>query len=157
MQKITPFLWFNDRAEEAMDFYISIFKGSRAGSVTRYGEDVPGPKGKVISATFNIGGQEFMALNGGPAFQFSQAISFFVNCRTQTEVDFLWEKLSEGGEIQQCGWLKDKFGISWQIVPEILGKLMGGKDPVKVKNVTQAMLKMIKLDIAELERAYLQK
>jgi len=117
MQKITPFLWFNDKAEEAMGFYVSIFKNSKVTSVSRYGDASPGPKGTVMSGTFLLEGQEFMALNGGPQFTFSPAISFFVDCKTQNEVDELWEKLSEGGEKSQCGWLKDKYGISWQIVP----------------------------------------
>ena len=156
MQKITPFLWFNDQAEEAVRFYTAIFKNSRISSPTHYGEDVPGPKGKVMSLTFEIEGQEFMALNGGPVFNFSPAISFFVHCATQAEVDELWEKLSEGGEKQQCGWLKDKYGINWQIVPTILGELMQDKDAEKVRRVTQAMLQMGKLDIERLKQAYHQ-
>jgi predicted 3-demethylubiquinone-9 3-methyltransferase (glyoxalase superfamily) len=153
MQKITPFLWFDGKAEEAMNFYTSIFKSSKVGRVSRYGDAGPGPKGSVMSATFQIEGQEFMALNGGPLFQFTPAISFFVNCETQQEVDELWEKLSEGGEKQQCGWLKDKFGVSWQIIPSVLGQLLGDKNPEKSKRVMQAMLKMKKLDIEGLQRA----
>ncbi|HUC29641.1 MAG TPA: VOC family protein [Candidatus Acidoferrum sp.] len=153
MQKITPFLWFDNQAEEAMNFYTSIFKNSKVGRVSRYGDAGPGPKGAVMSATFQLEGQEFMALNGGPLFQFTPAVSFFVNCETQEEVDHFWEKLSAGGKQEQCGWLKDKFGLSWQIVPSILGKLLGDKDPAKASRVMQAMLQMIKLDIAALKKA----
>ena len=153
MQKITPFLWFDGRAEEAMNFYCSIFKNSKAGAVTRCGEAGPGPKGSVMSATFELEGQTFMALNGGPHFTFSPAISFFVSCRTQAEVDELWDKLSAGGEKQRCGWLKDKFGVSWQIIPTALGELLQHEDGAKSKRVMQAMLAMSKLDIAGLERA----
>jgi predicted 3-demethylubiquinone-9 3-methyltransferase (glyoxalase superfamily) len=154
MQKITPFLWFDGKAEEAMNFYTSIFKNSRIGSVTRYGEEGPGPKGAVMSATFQLNGQEFIALNGGPQFTFSPAISFLVSCETQQEVDELWEKLSEGGERQRCGWLRDKFGLSWQIIPSILSVLLHDKDPKKSKRVIKAMLQMDKIDIAGLKRAY---
>jgi len=147
MQKITPFLWFDDKAEEAMKFYTSIFKNSKIGSVTRYGDAGPGAKGTVMSATFEIEGQKFMALNGGPMYKFTPAISFFVNCETQQEVDELWEKLSAGGEKSRCGWLKDKFGVSWQIIPSVLGQLLGDKDPEKSKRVMKAMLQMDKLDI----------
>jgi len=154
MQKITPFLWFDNNAEEAMNFYISIFKNSKIGQVRRYGEAGPGPKGSVMTATFQIEGQDFMALNGGPAFKFSPAISFFVNCETQEEVDQLWEKLFAGGETMQCGWLKDKFGVTWQIIPKALGELMGDKDPQKSQRVMQAMMKMVKIDVAALKRAY---
>ncbi len=153
MQKITPFLWFNDQAEEAMQFYTSIFKHSKSGPVSRYGKGAPMPEGTVMSATFQLEGQEFMALNGGPVFAFTPAISFFVNCETQAEVDELWEKLSAGGEKQQCGWLKDKFGVSWQIVPTTLGELLGSKDPEKSARVMQAMLKMTKIDIEGLIKA----
>jgi predicted 3-demethylubiquinone-9 3-methyltransferase (glyoxalase superfamily) len=153
MQKITPFLWFDNQAEEAARFYTSIFKNSRISSIARY-EDVPGPEGKAMSVSFQLEGQEFTALNGGPVFNFTPAISFFVNCTTQEEVDEFWEKLSEGGEKGQCGWLKDKYGISWQIVPTILGELLQDKDAEKANRVTQAMLKMGKLDIAALQRAY---
>jgi predicted 3-demethylubiquinone-9 3-methyltransferase (glyoxalase superfamily) len=156
MQKITPFLWFNDQAEQAVNFYTSIFKNSKIGSITRYGDAGPGQKGKVMSATFQLGGQEFMALNGGPVFSFSPAISFFVNCRTQEEVDEYWEKLSEDGEKQKCGWLKDKFGVSWQIVPTALGELLNDKDAKKSQNVMQAMLMMDKIDIKGLKLAYEQ-
>lgn len=156
MQKITPCLWFDNQAEEAMHFYTSIFKNSRIGEVTRYGDAGPRPKGTVMTATFQLDGQEFIALNGGPHFKFTEAISFFVNCETQQEVDELWEKLSEGGEEVQCGWLKDKFGLSWQIVPTILGKLMNDPDPEKANRVTQAMLQMKKIDIEGLKRAYEQ-
>jgi len=157
MQKITPFLWFNDNAEEAVNFYVSIFRNSRIVSMSRYPEGTPGPAGKVMTATFQLEGQEFIALNGGPEFKFTEAISFFVNCETQKEVDDLWEKLSAGGEKGQCGWLKDKFGVSWQIIPTALGQLLGDKDPQKSQNVMQAMLKMTKIDIATLRRAYEQK
>jgi predicted 3-demethylubiquinone-9 3-methyltransferase (glyoxalase superfamily) len=154
MQKITPFLWFNDNAEEAVKFYISLFKNSKIETIARYGDAGSGPKGAVMSLTFKLEGQEFMALNGGPVFTFSPATSFFVDCETQQEVDLLWEKLSEGGEQQQCGWLRDRFGVTWQIVPSILGKLTGDPDPEKSKRVVQAMLQMHKLDIAGLQRAY---
>ena len=154
MQNITPFLWFDDNAEEAMNFYVSIFKNSRVGNVTRYGEAGPGPKGSVMSATFQLDGQEFYALNGGPVFKFTPAISFFVNCETQAEIDELWERLSAGGEKSQCGWLTDKYGLSWQIVPSILGKLLADRDPAKAKRVMEAMLQMHKLDILKLKQAY---
>jgi predicted 3-demethylubiquinone-9 3-methyltransferase (glyoxalase superfamily) len=154
MQKITPFLWFDDKAEEAMNFYVSIFKNSKVGRVTRYGDAGPGPKGTVMSATFQLDGQEFFALNGGPLFSFTPAVSFFVNCETQQEVDELWEKLSAGGRKDRCGWLQDKYGLSWQIVPSILGKLLQDKDAGKVKRVMQAMLQMDKIDIKRLQEAY---
>jgi predicted 3-demethylubiquinone-9 3-methyltransferase (glyoxalase superfamily) len=154
MQKITPFLWFDGKAEEAMNFYTSIFKNSKIGRITRYGDGGPGPKGTVMSATFQLHGQEFMALNGGSQFRFSPAISFFVNCETQEEVDELWEKLAAGGEKQRCGWLKDKFGLSWQIIPSILGALLHDKDPKKSKRVMDAMLQMDKIDIASLREAH---
>jgi len=153
MQKINPFLWFDDEAEEAMNFYISIFKNSRVVSISRYGDAGPGPKGKVMVASFELEGQKFMALNGGPGFAFSEAISFLVDCETQEEVDYLWEKLCEGGKPSRCGWLKDKFGLSWQIVPSILGQLMSDPDPEKSKRVLQAMMQMVKLDIEGLRRA----
>src|SRR5262245_66222667 len=142
MQKITPFLWFDNNAEEAMNFYVSIFKNSKVISVARYGDAGPGPKGSVMTANFHIDGQEFVALNGGPHFKFTEAISFVVNCETQQEVDEYWEKLSQGGEESRCGWLKDKYGLSWQIVPTILGKLMSDPDPQKSKRVMEAMLNM---------------
>jgi predicted 3-demethylubiquinone-9 3-methyltransferase (glyoxalase superfamily) len=154
MQKITPFLWFDDKAEEAMNFYVSIFKNSKAGTITRYGEAGPGPKGTAMSVTFQLDGQDFSALNGGPMFKFTEAISFFVKCETQQEVDELWEKLSAGGEKSRCGWLKDKFGLSWQIIPSMLGKMLGDKDPAKAKRVMEAMLRMDKIDISRLEQAY---
>jgi predicted 3-demethylubiquinone-9 3-methyltransferase (glyoxalase superfamily) len=154
MQKITPFLWFDDKAEEAAKFYVSIFKNSKMGNVSRYGDAGPGPKGTVMVTTFQLDGQEFMALNGGPTFKFTEAISFVVNCETQEEVDEFWEKLSEGGEKSRCGWLKDKYGLSWQIVPTVLGELMQDKDPEKSKRVMQAMLQMDKLDIQTLKQAY---
>ena len=153
MQKINPFLWFNDQAEEAMNFYTSIFKNSKVLSVSRYGEAGPGPAGKVMVASFELEGQKFMALNGGPGFAFTEAISFLVDCETQEEVDHLWEKLLEGGQPSRCGWLKDKFGVSWQIVPTILGELMSDPDPERSKRVMQAMLQMVKLDIEGLRRA----
>lgn len=154
MQRITPFLWFDGKAEEAMQFYVSVFKNSKVVRVTRYGDAGPGPKGTVMSATFQLDGQEFFALNGGPQFTFTPAISFFVNCETQPEVDELWEKLSEGGEAQRCGWLRDKFGLSWQIVPSVLGKLLQDNDPEKATRVMQAMLQMNKIDINGLRHAY---
>lgn len=153
MQKITPFLWFNDNAEEAMNFYVSIFKNSKVGSVSRYGEGGPGPKGSVMSATFQLEGQEFMALNGGPHYKFTPAISLYVNCETQAEVDELWEKLSAGGRKDRCGWLQDKFGLSWQIIPSALPRLLGDKNPAKAQRVVQAMLQMDKIDIKKLEEA----
>ena len=153
MQKITPSLWFDDKAEEAMNFYVSIFKNSKSGRVTRYGEAGPGSKGSVMSAIFELDGQAFFALNGGPHFTFSPAISFFVNCETQEEVDAFWEKLSAGGEKQRCGWLKDKYGVSWQIVPSVLDKLLRDKDAGKATRVMKAMMKMDKLDIRGLEQA----
>ena len=156
MQKITPFLWFNGNAEDAMNFYTSIFKNSKIGRITRYGDAGPGPKGTVMSATFQLDGQEFMALNGGPQFKFTEAISFFVNCETQEEVDELWEKLSAGGQKSRCGWLKDKYGLSWQIIPSALGKMLGDKDPEKSQRVMKAMLQMDKIDIKGLEQAYKQ-
>lgn len=153
MQKITPFLWFDGKAEEAANFYTSVFKNSRMGSVSRYGAGGPAPKGSVMSANFELDGQKFIALNGGPMFSFTPAVSFFVNCETQEEVDHFWEKLSEGGEKQRCGWLKDKYGLSWQVVPSILGMLLQGKDAEKSKKVMEAMLKMDKLDIKTLQEA----
>lgn len=154
MQKITPFFWFDDKAEEAVDFYTSIFKNSKVGAITRYGEEGPGPKGKVMTVTFQIEGQEFVALNGGPEYKFTEAISFFVHCNNQEEVDYFWEKLSEGGEKGPCGWLKDKFGVSWQIVPTTLLDMLNDPDAEKSRRVTKAMLQMKKLDIGILKRAY---
>lgn len=154
-QKITPFLWFNDNAEEAMNFYVSIFKNSRILDVTRYGDGGPGPKGRVMSCTFELEGQRFMALNGGPLYSFNEAISLFVSCETQEEVDDLWTKLTaDGGSPSRCGWLKDKFGLSWQIIPSALTELMADPDPEKAKRVVQAMLKMDKIDIAALKKAH---
>lgn len=154
MQKITPFLWFDGKAEEAMNFYVSIFKNSKVGSITRYGEAGPGPKGTAMIATFQLEGQDFIALNGGPQYTFTPAISLFVDCKTQQEVDELWEKLSEGGKTDRCGWLRDKYGLSWQIVPSALRELMGDKDPEKSKRVMKAMLQMTKIDIQGLKQAY---
>ena len=155
MQKITTFLWFNDNAEEAMNLYVSIFKNSKVLNVSRYGDAGPGPKGQVMTGTFQLEGQQFMALNGGPLFPFTEAISLFVSCETQEEVDTLWAKLTaDGGKESQCGWLKDKFGLSWQIIPTALGKLMGDKNPKKSQAVMQAMLKMKKIDIKGLQAAY---
>ena len=153
MQKITPFLWFDGNAEEAANFYISIFKNSNMGKISRYGDAGPGPKGSAMSVTFQIEGQEFFALNGGPQFKFTPAISFFVNCETQQEVDELWEKLSAGGRTDRCGWLQDKFGLSWQIIPTVLGQLLGDKDPQRAKRAMQAMLQMTKIDIKKLQQA----
>ena len=153
MHKITPFLTFNDQAEEAMNFYVSIFRNSKILSVSRYGEGGPGPKGAVMTGTFELDGQEFMALNGGPSFTFSEGISLFVNCETQEEVDELWDKLSEGGEKGPCGWLKDKFGVSWQIIPSALGEMLSDPDPAKAQRAMQAMLQMSKIDIQKLKDA----
>ena len=153
MQKITPFLWFNDNAEEAANFYTSVFKHSKLGNIARYGETGPGPKGSVMSVTFQIEGQDFIALNGGPQFKFTPAISFFVDCQSQEEVDNLWEKLSAGGRKDHCGWLQDKFGVSWQIIPTVLGELLHSKDPETAQRVMKAMLKMDKIDIETLKRA----
>ena len=157
MQKITPCLWFDNQAEEAANFYVSIFKNSKIRNMTRYGEagaKASGrPKGSVMTAQFQLDGQDFVAINGGPHFKFTEAVSFVVNCETQDEVDYFWEKLCEGGEEVQCGWLKDKFGLSWQVVPTILGKLMQDKDPEKSQRVMQAMLQMKKLDIEILKQA----
>lgn len=154
MQKITPFLWFDHQAEEAATFYVSIVKNSKIVSVARYGDAGPGPKGSVMTVVFELGGQQFIALNGGPQFKFTEAVSFVINCETQLEVDELWEKLSSGGRKDRCGWLKDKFGLSWQIVPAILGRLMQDKDREKSKRVMQAMLKMDKLNVEGLQQAY---
>ncbi len=154
MQKITPFLWFDGNAEEAINFYISIFKDSKIMTVTRYGDEGPGPKGTVMAASFQLQGQEFVALNGGPQFKFIEAISFVVNCETAEEVDEFWEKLSEGGEKSRCGWLKDKYGLSWQIVPTVLPKMLSDKDAGKSKRVMKAMMQMDKIDIKKLKEAY---
>lgn len=161
MQKITPCMWFDDNAEEAVRFYASIFKNSSIRTITRYGEAGAGasgrPKGTVMTIAFQLDGQEYTALNGGPIFKFSPAISFIVSCETQQEVDALWARLTAGGETEQCGWLKDKFGVSWQIMPTVLVKMLSDPDPVKTESVMQAMLQMIKLDIAGLQRAYEQR
>jgi predicted 3-demethylubiquinone-9 3-methyltransferase (glyoxalase superfamily) len=158
MQKITPFLWFDDKAEEAANFYVSIFENSKMGSIARYGEEgaqASGrPKGTVMTVTFELDGEEFIALNGGPHFTFTEAISFCVNCETQQEVDELWEKLSEGGKKSRCGWLKDKYGLSWQVVPTVLGKMMQDRDAGKAGRVMKAMLQMDKIDIKRLQQAY---
>lgn len=153
-QKITTFLWFDDQAEEAVNFYVSIFKNSRIGDIARYGDTGPGPKGQVMTVDFQLSGQQFAALNGGPHFKFTEAISLVVNCETQEEVDEYWEKLSEGGQKVQCGWVKDKFGLSWQVVPTILKELLKDKDPEKANRVMQAVMKMTKLEIAQLRAAY---
>ena len=155
MPKITPFLWFDTQAEEAMNFYVSIFENSRIINLSYYGEGAPRPAGTVMVATFELNGQEFMALNGGPEFQFNESVSFYVHCETQEEVDELWDKLStNGGEEGPCGWLKDKYGLSWQIVPNILEKLLQDPDPKKAQRVMEAMLKMKKINIADLKLAY---
>jgi predicted 3-demethylubiquinone-9 3-methyltransferase (glyoxalase superfamily) len=158
MKKITPCLWFDNKAEEAAKFYVSIIQNSKIGSITRYGEEGAAasgrPAGTVMTVTFQLNGQEFMALNGGPQFTFSPAISFVVHCETQEEIDTLWDKLSEGGEKEVCGWLKDKYGVSWQIVPAVLGEMLQDKDAEKTKKVMQALLKMSKLDIKTLKQAY---
>lgn len=147
MQKITTFLWFDDNLEEALAFYTSVFKNSHVGEINRL------PDGKVITGSFVLDGVEFMALNGGPQFRFTEATSLFVNCETQDEVDELWAKLSDGGEVQMCGWLKDRFGLSWQIIPSALGRLLGDPDPARAGRAMEAMLQMQKIDIAALERA----
>jgi predicted 3-demethylubiquinone-9 3-methyltransferase (glyoxalase superfamily) len=154
MQKITPFLWFDGQAEEAANFYVSLFKNSKIMGVARYGEAGPGPAGTAMTVAFQLEGQEFTALNGGPQYKFTEAVSFLVSCESQKEVDFLWEKLSEGGEEQPCGWLKDKFGLSWQIIPTILSELLQDQDAGKSQRVMQAMLQMKKIDISDLKRAY---
>jgi predicted 3-demethylubiquinone-9 3-methyltransferase (glyoxalase superfamily) len=156
MQKITTFLWFDNQAEEAANFYVSVFKDAKIVSVSRYGEAGPGPQGSVMTVTFQLAGQEFIALNGGPEFKFTEAISLYVNCTSQDEVDYYWEKLSEGGEKGPCGWLKDRYGLSWQIVPTLLIEMMNDPDAEKAKRVTEAMLKLSKLDIQALRQAYEQ-
>jgi predicted 3-demethylubiquinone-9 3-methyltransferase (glyoxalase superfamily) len=153
MQKITTFLTFNDQAEEAVNQYTSVFKNSQIIKTTHYGEGAPMPKGTVMSIVFRLDGQEYVALNGGPHFRFSEGISLFVNCETQQEVDELWEKLSEGGEKGPCGWLKDRFGVSWQIIPSALNRLLQDKDPEKARRVMHAMLQMSKIEVQELEEA----
>ena len=152
-QKITPFLWFDGRAEEAVNFYVSVFKNSKILSVTRYGEAGPGPKGSVMTVSFLLEGEEFTALNGGPEFKFTEALSLVVHCETQEEVDYYWEKLLEGGTPVQCGWLKDKFGLSWQITPNVLLELIQDKDQEKSQRVMKAMMQMVKIDIETLKEA----
>ena len=156
MPKITPFLWFDTEAEEAAKFYVSIFKNSKIVTTARHGDAGPGPKGSVMTVLFQLDGQPFIALNGGPQFKFTEAISFVVNCETQQEVDDYWTKLSAGGGEAQCGWLKDKYGLSWQITPTVLSKLLADPDPKKSRRVMEAMLKMQKIDIAALQNAYSQ-
>lgn len=153
MQKITPFLWFDTQAEEAAEFYCSIFKNSRIKEITRYGEAGPGPAGSVLTVAFELEGQDFVALNGGPVFHFTPAISFFVDCATQVEVDELWEKLVAGGKEEQCGWLSDRYGVSWQIIPSGLVAMLNDPDPAKAAQATQAMLKMQKIDLEAIYRA----
>ena len=157
MQKITTFLWFDGKAEEAINFYVSVFKNSKILNVTRYGEGGPAPKGTVMTATFQLEGQQFYALNGGPQYSFTPAISLFVNCETQQEVDELWEKLSADRKAEQCGWLKDKYGLSWQIVPTVLGEMLQDKNTEKSERVMKALLQMKKLDIKKLKQAYGQR
>ena len=157
IQKISPFLWFDHQAEEAVRFYTSIFKNSRIEAVTRYGDVGPGPKGSVMTVSFQLEGQQFVALNGGPHFKFTEAISFVVNCETQGEVDEFWKKLSEGGQEVECGWVKDKYGLSWQIVPTVLMEMLEDKDAERSQRVMKAMLQMKKLDIARLQVAYRQR
>lgn len=154
MQKISPFLWFDNQAEEAVTFYTSIFKHSKIGRVLRYGASGPGPKGSVMTASFQIEGQEFVALNGGPMFKFTEAVSFVVNCETQAEIDHHWDRLLEGGTPQQCGWLKDRFGLSWQVVPTAMVDMMQDPDGAKVQRVMEAMMRMVKIDLPTLQRAY---
>ncbi len=154
MPKITPFLWFNDNAEEAMNFYVSVFRNSKVRGVTRYGDAGPGPKGSVMTANFGLDGQEFVALNGGPQFTFTEAVSFVVHCDSQQEVDYYWDTLtSDGGRPSQCGWLKDKYGLSWQIVPDAMIALLQQKDPKKAQRVMQALMQMTKIDLARLRQA----
>jgi predicted 3-demethylubiquinone-9 3-methyltransferase (glyoxalase superfamily) len=154
MTKITPFLWFNDNAEEAMEFYTLVFKNAKVLGLSRYGEGAPMPAGTVMMVTIQLEGQEMILLNGGPEFKFTEAFSLFVSCEGQEEVDWYWNQLSAGGEESQCGWLKDKFGLSWQIVPTALGQFLGDPDPVKAERAMRAMLQMRKLDIAALQRAH---
>src|ERR1700686_786220 len=154
MQKITPFLWFDNNAEEAMNFYTSVFKNSKTEQTSSFGEGGPGKGGKFFTGTFKLAGEDFMVLNGGPMFKFTEAISLFVSCETQEEVDYFWDKLSEGGQKSQCGWLKDKYGPSWQILPTALAGGFKGKDPAGAARAMQGMMQMTKLDIATLRRAY---
>ena len=154
MQRITPFLWFNGQAKEARDFYVSVFKNSRVGTTTRYGDGGPGPTGTVMTASFEVDGQEIVALNGGPQFTFSPAISFVVNCDNQAEVDDYWQRLSAGGAPLVCGWLKDRLGVSWQIVPRVLVRMLADSDTQRSARVMQAMMKMTKIEIPAPERAW---
>jgi predicted 3-demethylubiquinone-9 3-methyltransferase (glyoxalase superfamily) len=154
MQKITPFLWFDSQAEDAMNFYVSVFRDAKAGEIRRYGEAGPGKPGSAMTVSFQLFGQEFIALNGGPVFKFSPATSFFVLCETQEEIDEYWEKLGKGGKPNQCGWIDDKFGVTWQIVPTVLDKLLSDKDRTKANRAMQAMMKMVKLDIKTLQDAF---
>ena len=154
MQKISPFLWFDGKAEEAAEFYISVFPNSKIGDILRNGPDGPGPQGSVLTVAFELDGQEFTALNGGPHYKFSPATSFVVNCETQDEVDYYWEKLSAGGKTMQCGWLDDKYGVTWQVVPSVLVKMLQDKDAEKAHRVMQTMMQMVKLDIKPLQQAY---
>jgi predicted 3-demethylubiquinone-9 3-methyltransferase (glyoxalase superfamily) len=154
MQKISPFLWFDNQAEEAVTFYTSVFRNSKIGKMTRYGEAGPGPAGSVMVAEFELEGLHFTALNGGPMFKFTEAISMSVDCKDQAEVDYFWSRLAEGGQPGQCGWLKDKFGLSWQVIPEALPRLLGDPDAAKASRVMQAMLQMTRVDVAKLEAAY---
>jgi len=154
MQKITPFLWFDNQAEEAVNFYVSVFKNAKVTGTTRCGEEGPGPKGSVLTVAFELNGQEFVALNGGPQFKFTEAISFVVNCETQEEIDYYWEKLTAGGGQEiECGWLKDKYGLAWQIVPAAIWGWMQDKDPVRSQRVMHALMQMKKLDLPTLQRA----
>jgi predicted 3-demethylubiquinone-9 3-methyltransferase (glyoxalase superfamily) len=153
MPKISPFLWFDNQAEEAMNFYVSIFKNAKVGSVSRYGDAGPGPKGSVMVVSFELDGMKFTALNGGPQYKFTEAISLYVDCDSQEEVDHYWEKLSAGGQVQQCGWLKDKFGLSWQIIPSALPKLLSDPDKGRAMRAMRAMLQMKKIDVAALQKA----
>jgi predicted 3-demethylubiquinone-9 3-methyltransferase (glyoxalase superfamily) len=156
MQNIMPCLWFDNNAEEAVSFYLSIFKDAKILGMTRYGDAGPGPKGSVMTVSFELRGQEYLGLNGGPRFKFSEAVSFIVKCGTQEEIDEMWERLSEGGAKSRCGWLKDKFGLSWQIVPSFIGEMMLDQDPEKVNRVMKAVLQMDKLDIKRMKQAYEQ-
>ncbi|MGH2532922.1 MAG: VOC family protein [Thermomicrobiales bacterium] len=155
-RKITPYLWFDDNAEAAMNYYVSVFKDAEVLNVSRYGDGGPGPAGSVMTATFRLNGQEFIALNGGPQFTFTEAVSFLIECETQEDVDYYWDKLSAGGEPGPCGWLKDQFGLSWQVIPTTLFELLQDEDPVKANRVMQAMLQMTKIDVAKLKQAYEQ-
>ena len=155
MQKITPFLWFDNNAEEAMNFYVSLFKNSRVGSVSRYGEGGPGPAGSMMVGTFHLDGQEFMALNGGPHYKLSPAYSMLIHCETQEEIDYYWDTLTaDGGKPSRCGWLEDKFGLSWQVFPSVLGELLSKGEPARTGRIMQELMKMDKLIIADLKRAY---